>query len=133
MWGGLALGVGIEKSQLLTPFIPQLTALPDFFILASFCVFAIILSSFISNTASANILLPFAIAIASFKTIYIAIPIAVSCSLAMALPVSTPPNALVFSSEILEQKDFYKTGILIGILSLLLVLTTYSLVDLFRN
>lgn len=127
MWGGLALGVGITKSQILTPYISELSALPDFFILALFCILALALSTFISNTATANILLPFAIAVASIKTAYISIPIAICCSLAMSLPVSTPPNALVFASDILEQRDFYKTGTLIAIIGLLLLLGGYSL------
>ena len=46
----------------------------------------------------------------------LAIVIGLSASTAMYLPVSTPPNAMAFSTGLLEQKDFRTGGLLIGIL-----------------
>jgi len=46
--------------------------------------------------------------------------IAISASTAMFLPVSTPPNAIAFSTGLLEQKDFRLGGILVGLLGPLL-------------
>jgi sodium-dependent dicarboxylate transporter 2/3/5 len=39
----------------------------------------------------------------------------------MILPVSTPPNSLAYSTGLIESKDMAKTGLIIGVLGLLLV------------
>ena len=50
----------------------------------------------------------------------ILIGIAVAASAAMCLPISTPPNAIAYSTGLVEQKDMAKTGILVGIITLIL-------------
>ena len=47
--------------------------------------------------------------------------IALACSLAMALPVSTPPNAVAYASGEIETKDMATAGIAVGALGILLV------------
>ncbi|MBO7660674.1 MAG: anion permease, partial [Bacteroidaceae bacterium] len=56
------------------------------------------------------------------------ISIAIAASSAMILPISTPPNALAFSTNIVKQKDMVKVGIIMGIISLVLGYTTLMLV-----
>ncbi|MBF1082663.1 MAG: anion permease, partial [Prevotellaceae bacterium] len=46
--------------------------------------------------------------------------IAVAASAAMCLPISTPPNAIAYSTGLIEQKDMGKAGILVGIITLIL-------------
>jgi sodium-dependent dicarboxylate transporter 2/3/5 len=48
------------------------------------------------------------------------IGIAVAASAAMCLPISTPPNAIAYSSGMLEQKHIVKLGVTIGVLGLVL-------------
>ena len=48
------------------------------------------------------------------------IGIAIAASLAMILPISTPPNALAHATGMIEQKDMVKTGIIMGIIGLIL-------------
>ena len=48
------------------------------------------------------------------------IGIAVAASAAMCLPISTPPNAIAYSTGLIEQKDMAKTGILVGLITLVL-------------
>ena len=38
----------------------------------------------------------------------------------MILPISTPPNALAYATNLIQQKDMVKTGIIIGVLSIVL-------------
>ena len=47
--------------------------------------------------------------------------VAFSASLGMILPVSTPPNSLAYSTGLIESKDMAKTGIIIGVIGLLIV------------
>ena len=48
------------------------------------------------------------------------IGLAISTSVAMILPISTPPNAIASSTGLIETKDMAKVGIIIGILGLVL-------------
>jgi sodium-dependent dicarboxylate transporter 2/3/5 len=52
----------------------------------------------------------------------IALIIAFAASTAMFLPVSSPPNAIAYSTGLLEQKDFRIGGLLVGILGPLLAI-----------
>jgi sodium-dependent dicarboxylate transporter 2/3/5 len=38
----------------------------------------------------------------------------------MVLPISTPPNALAFSTNLVQQKDMSKIGIIVGVISMVL-------------
>jgi sodium-dependent dicarboxylate transporter 2/3/5 len=55
--------------------------------------------------------------------------IALSASTAMFLPVSSPPNAIAFSTGFLQQKDFRLGGILVGLLGPVLAILWVFLVN----
>ena len=48
------------------------------------------------------------------------IGIALAASSAMCLPISTPPNAIAYSTGLVEQKDMLRVGITVGILTMVL-------------
>ena len=48
------------------------------------------------------------------------IGVAIAASSAMVLPVSTPPNALAFSTNLIHQNDMVKVGIIVGMISMLI-------------
>ena len=48
------------------------------------------------------------------------IGVAIAASSAMILPISTPPNALAFSTNLVQQKDMSKIGIIVGVISMVL-------------
>jgi sodium-dependent dicarboxylate transporter 2/3/5 len=48
------------------------------------------------------------------------IGVAIAASSAMILPISTPPNALAFSTGYVQQKDMVKVGSIMGIISMVL-------------
>lgn len=86
------------------------------------------LSNFISNTATAALLIPILTVvcqgmgdalspIGGDSTVLIGIAVAASC--AMSLPISTPPNAIAYSTGLISQKDMVKAGTTIGLLSLI--------------
>ena len=47
------------------------------------------------------------------------IGIAIAASAAMSLPISTPPNAIAYSTGLIEQKDMAKTGLIVGFITLI--------------
>lgn len=127
MWGGLALGLGIQKTGLLSPLLQtQLFSQHVFFIVGIFCILAFILSSFMSNTATANLLLPIVILIPGQNQILLSITVALSCSFALAFPISTPPNAMVYSLRTFSTKDMFKAGFCISIIGIILVLLGFD-------
>lgn len=129
--GGIALGMALEKSGLSIHLIKSIPfdLFPGWVILAMVSLVAIFMSSFISNTATANLLLPLMAALGANvsalqamgggRTIIVAV--AFACSLAMALPISTPPNAIAHASGVLESRQMLKPGLIIGGAGLLLV------------
>ena len=38
----------------------------------------------------------------------------------MILPISTPPNALAYATNLVQQKDMARMGVIVGVLSILL-------------
>ena len=88
-----------------------------------------ILSNFISNTATAALLIPILTVVCSgmgdkltsiggTQTILIGVAVAASC--AMSLPISTPPNAIAYSTGLIQQTDMVKAGLTVGVLSMVI-------------
>jgi sodium-dependent dicarboxylate transporter 2/3/5 len=129
MWGGLALGVGMEISG-LTQWVIGLPLFQQhgFVLVAVFCLLAVVFSTFMSNTATANLLIPVVMAIPGESPVLLATTVALSCSLAMALPVSTPPNAIAFATNMLHSRDMLKAGVVVSLISVALVLLGFKFV-----
>lgn len=131
--GGIALGTGIEKSgagiwfgELIGK---QAGPGESLWVLGIFFSIGLFLSTFLSNTATANLLVPLALPVAALLlpgnesyAIQLVLGSALGASLAMSLPVSTPPNAVAYAVGGFEIKDMAKVGVRIGLLGLVLVL-----------
>ena len=101
-------------------------SLPPLVLAATLSVIALAFSTVISNSATANLMAPVGISLAlsdavDLDPLLAGLLIAMSCSLAMALPVSTPPNAVAYASGEIASKDMASVGILVGGLGLLIV------------
>lgn len=120
--GGLALGKMVESTELSTWIVERIPVenlgVVGLALVLSFIT--LILSNFMSHTAAANILVPIGITMASGFEMSIAIPIALSASAAMMLPIATPPNALVFAEGKLTTMEFFRIGIILGVVTPLL-------------
>ena len=127
--GGFALGVALQETGLASTIInaiPFDTWSPVAMIIGS-GLLCYAMANFISHTATAALLVPIlAIVGTSMKEVLLPvggvqallIGVAIGSSLAMILPISTPPNALAHATGMIEQKDMVKTGILMGIIGL---------------
>ena len=129
IWGGLALGEGVQKSGLINEIVKfPLFSHHEYLLITAFCILAILLTSFISNTATANLILPLAISIAPASSSFLTITIALSCSLALFLPISTPPNAIVYGSGAITVRDMMKAGGVLSALCLIPILLGFKYV-----
>jgi sodium-dependent dicarboxylate transporter 2/3/5 len=117
--GGLCLGAGLSKSG-LTDVIAGIIPMDNGFGFAFLVllVLAAVMTTFMSNTATANLLIPVAVALPQGELI-LAIAIALMCSTSMALPISTPPNAIAFGSGLIQSREMLRSGILLTILAMI--------------
>jgi len=128
--GGIALGVALDKSGLATnavAVIPFDTFHPLVLIVgASFL--CLLMANFMSNTATANLLLPLVAALGTSMhsllpyggQVVLILAVTFSASLGMSLPVSTPPNALAYASGEIKNTQMLKVGVIIGAIGLLI-------------
>lgn len=125
MGGGLCLGAILAKSGLALWMIEQLHVdeWQFFGLLLVLAIAACVISNLMSNTATANLLMPMILGLTIEARSPILLGVAIACSLAMALPISTPPNAMAFSSGELKVTDVLKPGMLISAIGLAFVLT----------
>ena len=134
--GGFALGTALQGTglaEVLIEAIPfgSMSVVVVLIIAGVVCYF---LSNFISNSATASLLIPILIVVAegmadpsaannaSFMALggsqAMIIFIATCASVAMLFPISTPPNAIASSTGLVETKDMIKVGGIIGVIGL---------------
>lgn len=126
--GGLALGIAIQEQGLASYFIESIniTSLNFLVLILIFAYVSVLLSNFMSNTAATTILVPVAVSLLSLTGDYnpaiLTLVIGLSASCALLLPVSTPPNAVAYSTGRIHQSDFRLGGIFIGLVGPLVIL-----------
>ncbi|MCQ2239427.1 MAG: SLC13 family permease [Bacteroidaceae bacterium] len=129
--GGFALGLALQDTGLATHLIdtiPFNTWSPVLMIVGS-GVLCYAMANFISHTATANLLIPI-LAMAGISAAETLAPlggvstlligVALGSSLAMVMPISTPPNALAHATGLIEQKQMMRVGLIMGITGLVL-------------
>jgi len=131
--GGIAIGIGLDKTGLASALAHAIDyeSLSPVAVVITLSIVCWLMANFMSNTATANLLMPIAAAIgASMESLSsvgglqgLLVVVAFSASLGMILPVSTPPNSLAYSTGLIESKDMAKTGVIIGVIGLLIVYT----------
>ncbi len=120
--GGLTLGVGMSASGLATKIVGAIPEETGFtVVLLSFAALAAVMSTFFSNTATANLIIPIVVSMGT-ETVAMAVVVGMVCSSAMALPVSTPPNAIAYGSGAFSGRDMMKTGLIVTIFCVALIL-----------
>ena len=90
-------------------------------LVAVFSVMALLLSELTSHTAATNMIGPLAIGAAvsaGFSPVPVAVGVALSSSLGFMLPVSTPPNAIVYASGYIPITKMIKTGVYIDFIGI---------------
>ena len=126
--GGLALSTILKNSdaslilgQMVGNIIGDAPMIVVVLIVAAFIIF---LTEFTSNTASAALLVPvfatIAVSLNIPKEILVLI-IGIGASCAFMLPAATPPNAIVYGTGFIKQKDMIKAGMVLNLISIAVV------------
>lgn len=133
--GGFALAEGTEKSGLSTWVAELLTPLGDLPVLATItitCLIVTTITEVTSNAATTTIFLPILSPLAeaiNVNPLYVLIPTTLCTSFSFLLPVSNPPNAVVFAYGHISIMDMVKAGLgvnVIGVLAVLLAVATWG-------
>ncbi|MDV6250828.1 DASS family sodium-coupled anion symporter [Vibrio sp. EA2] len=108
-------GTSVFLAHSLSGFLEQAGVLLTILAVVAFVVF---LTEFASNTASAALLVPVFATIAEalgMSPVILSALIAVAASCAFMLPVATPPNAIVFGTGHIKQKEMMRIGLVLNI------------------
>lgn len=127
--GGLAMGGMMKETGLSDWFGEVLKGWMggnpnEMMLVAVFCVASLLLSELTSHTAAINLIAPIAITTAiscGFSPVPVAVGAALSSSLGFMLPVSTPPNAIVYASGYVPITKMIKTGFIIDVIGIAFV------------
>jgi len=133
--GGLCLssvlGVTGTTAWIASSIFNSINTAPLWVILVVSITMMVLLTELSSNTGSAAILVPVMFALSdqfspefAFAMVF-GIGLAANC--AFMLPIATPPNALVYGTGYIEQKEMLKTGMLLNIFSVIVVFTFVSI------
>ena len=129
--GGFALGEGMSKTGLAKTLVDAIPFdnWPAMLVLLGGGIICWLLSQFISNSAATALMVPIMVAVGTgmkdalgdFGGVgTLLVGIAMAASFAMSLPISTPPNAIAYSTGLIKTKQMFITGILIGVISLVI-------------
>ena len=137
--GGFALGVALKDTNIANDVVAAVpfASWSPLLVVVGASVICWICANIISHTATANLLIPVMTAVAigmgealeplgGAFTLLMCVTLA--SSLGMILPISTPPNAIAYSTGLVSTKDMQITGIIMGIVGLVLGFVTLILV-----
>lgn len=127
--GGFSLGVALQETGLAGHLIEAIpfNSWPAVIVVIGSGLICYLMANFISHTATAALLVPILAVVGSSmqENLFalggvstLLIGVAIGSSLAMILPISTPPNALAHATGMIEQKDMVKMGIIMGVIGL---------------
>lgn len=122
--GGFALGVAFQKTGLAKDMVDSIPfeVMSPIAVMLLAGALCLTMATFMSHSAAAALLLPVVAGVAAGLDLSslggvstMLLGVGLSASLAMALPISTPPNALAYSTGTIEQKDMATLGVIIGV------------------
>ena len=126
--GGIALGTGVGASGLDEWLVGSVSweVMGALAILAVLGLIGFGMANVISHSAAANLLVPLAVSLAlsldGINALVVAAVVAIACSLGMALPISTPPNAIAYATKEISIPQMALVGLVVGTAATLLLI-----------
>ncbi len=135
--GGLTLAGAIQRTGLaewIGGFFGALSGWPVILIILIVALVIIMFTELASNSATAAAFLPIMGSVAlgiGENPLLLAVPVAIIASCAFMLPVATPPNAIVYGSNVMTIPEMARAGLLLNVFfAVLITLLTYFLFSL---
>lgn len=129
--GGISLGTGMQLTGLDRVIVGWLPAPEqnDLILLVVLVAATLVVGTFMSNTAAANLFLPIGLSstmvgesASGLHPVHIAVSIALVASMSMALPVSTPPNAMAYARGEFTTREMVRVSLFISLAGMILIL-----------
>ena len=131
--GGMALAKMLEINgviEQLSLVFHEYASAPLYLLLGVLVIIAIFGTEIMSNMALVSVFVPVVAEFAidtDYSIIQLCMPITLAASCAFMLPVGTPPNAIVFSSGLLKINQMARTGFVLNLIGVLIVVV-FSLI-----
>lgn len=125
--GGLSLASGLEKAGIIAMIangVASFEMSSVFLLMLGLTFLALFMTEVMSNVALVTVLLPVVFGIAhelEVDTLLLTVPVTLAASCAFMMPISTPPNAVVYSSGHVTVKQMLRAGIWMNVLSVLVI------------
>lgn len=124
--GGLSLAAALKEVGLIDLIGAQFVGanISGFWLILGLSTVSLFLTEIMSNVALVTVFLPVVGGVATgldIMPLYVCVPVTLAASCAFMLPMSTPPNAIVFASGHLKISDMARAGIVLNIITILLV------------
>jgi sodium-dependent dicarboxylate transporter 2/3/5 len=132
--GGLCLAQGLSNAGVIQVVGARIAEQSNSvnWLLLGLITASIFITELMSNVALVQIFIPVVFGIATnlkMDPILLGLPVTLGASMAFMFPVSTPPNAIVFSSGHMKVKDMMRAGIVMNLVSVLVIyLATKTLI-----
>ena len=125
--GGLSLAAAMESSGLaerIGVWMAGLQGFPLPVVLVGIAIGTVIISELASNAATASMGMPIAVSLAHAidqPPLMLMMLVGLAASVGFALPMATPPNAIVFGSGEITVRDMARAGLALDLLGILVV------------
>jgi sodium-dependent dicarboxylate transporter 2/3/5 len=130
--GGLSLAAAMESTGLAAWLGGQMSALgafPPVVIYLGLAFLILLLSELASNTAVASMTMPVVVTLAGAigqPPLLLMLIAALAASTGFALPIATPPNAIVFGSGQVKVREMARAGVLLDVVAVVLIVLAVS-------
>lgn len=127
--GGMAMASALGEVgiiQMTTEALGSLGITSPFLLIALLAAASLLLTELVSNVALCVVALPVMMQLGvslNINPVLIGIPVALCASLAFSMPISTPPNAIVFGTGKVKITQMMRAGILMNIISIIIVMS----------
>lgn len=135
--GGLSLGNMLTATGLASVIgdeILNATGGNEVILLFLVIALAVGITELISNTATANMLIPVVLGVTAkggFNPLYPVLGVSLGASMAFLLPISTPPNSIVYGTGNIPLMNMVKVGFILDCLSIIVIFLWILLLKIF--
>ncbi|MGB0372435.1 MAG: SLC13 family permease [Opitutales bacterium] len=127
--GGMALAGALKDAGLIqatTDYFEAMNIGSEYWLVFALALVTLFLTEIMSNVALCMVALPVIMQLGvaqGIPPLLIGFPAAICSSFAFSMPISTPPNAIVFGTNYVKVKDMLKVGILLNFIGVGVVMT----------
>ncbi|MGR8929008.1 MAG: SLC13 family permease [Gammaproteobacteria bacterium] len=127
--GGMAMAGSLKEVgliQMTTEYFADFDFASPYWMIVTLAALALFLTEVMSNVALCVVALPMIMKLGEAQgldPVIVAMPAAICASFAFSMPISTPPNAIVFGTNTITVKQMMKAGILLNMIALAITMT----------